>query len=110
MVGETVYIQTEIENGEDPRGNPTYTTKDVPIDNVLISPGETEDTLEEGHPDGDLVTWTLQFPKTFEGSLRGLKIKVYDEYFDVIGDPRPYPLQLTPTMWNMTVRVGVVNG
>lgn len=80
------------------------------IENVLIAPSGTAD-LEPGmHPDGDSVTLTLHFPKTFTGSLRSCRVAVRGVMYQVVGDPQPYTDQNVPGAWNRPVTVRLVEG
>lgn len=110
MKGETVIVERRAEAGTDDLNNPTYETTSSEVSNVLVCPGSTSDVIGSIRPDGAEVTYTLHFPKTFSGSLRGCRISVRGEWFSVIGDPKPYALESCPTEWCMPVEVGVVNG
>ncbi len=110
MKGETVIVERRAEAGTDDLNNPIYETTSSEVSNVLVCPGSTSDVIGSIRPDGAEVTYTLHFPKTFSGSLRGCRISVRGEWFSVIGDPKPYTLENCPTEWCMPVEVGVVNG
>ena len=80
------------------------------VENVLVSPGNTAD-LEPGmRPNGDSISLTLHFPKTFSESLRGARVFVRGETWEVIGDPQPYTDQNVPGAWNRPVTVRLVEG
>lgn len=79
------------------------------VGNVLVAPGAASD-LDETRPNGVEVAYTLYFPKSFEGSLRGCRVKVGGKEFSVVGDPRRYPERLTPGDWNMQAEVARVDG
>lgn len=89
-------------------GEPIATT----VGNVLVAPGATE-SLEATRPDGVTVALTLHFPKSFSGDLRGCNVVLTGEHagtYRVIGDPKPYMTQNTPTDWHMPVEVEVCYG
>ena len=79
------------------------------IANVLISPGATSD-LEAGRPDGVRVDYTVHFPKTFTGSLNDCLVEFDGNRYRVIGDPKPYMDENTPTPWHMPCEVVKVDG
>lgn len=79
------------------------------IANVLISPGATSD-LEAGRPDGVRVDYTVHFPKTFTGSLKDCQIEIDGARYRVIGDPKPYMDENTPTPWHMPCEVVKCDG
>lgn len=91
--------------GEPIVGEPVATT----VDNVLIVPGATAD-LEASRPDGVTVALTLHFPKTYSGDLRGCNVIVDGIEYRVIGEPKPYMDENTPTAWHMPVEVEVCYG
>lgn len=108
MVGETVYVETRTAGTPDRFNATTYTYSETQVDNVLVSPGTSQDVSDPNRPEGVVVHYTLYFPKTYTGNLEGLRVKVRGQLYDVIGHPdRYYPC---PTSWDMTVMVGRVNG
>lgn len=110
MKGEIVIVERRTKIGVDDLNDPIYETTSTEVSNVLVCPGSTSNVIESIRPDGVEVAYTLHFPKTFSGSLRGCRISVRDEWYSVIGDPKPYMLENCPTEWCMPVEVGVVNG
>ncbi len=108
MVGETVYVETRAAGTPDRFNAPTYTYSETQVDNVLVSPGTSQDVTDSNRPEGVEVNYTLYFPKAYTGSLEGLRVKVRGNYYHVIGCPDRY--SPCPTNWNMTVMVGRVNG
>lgn len=110
MKGSTVKVKTFEATGTDPFGGCINSEKVVEVENVLYSPGATTDVFESNRPDGAKVLFTLHFPKTFTGSLKGAKVFVCGDWYDVIGDPKPYMAENTPGDWWMEVEAGAVNG
>lgn len=119
MVGDTIYIKKRTVVGHDDFNAPIYEYQDIQVDNVLIEPGKRADVIESNRPEGVEVKLTLHLPKVFTGgdfvdmfgsSIANLSVVVYGIEYKVIGDPKPYQVQNTPTAWNMPVEVGVVDG
>lgn len=79
------------------------------VANVLIAPGATSD-LEAGRPEGVRVDYTVHFPKTFTGSLNDCLVEFDGNRYRVIGDPKPYMDENTPTPWHMPCEVVKVDG
>ena len=111
MKGEAVIVERRVKTGVDGLNNPIYEVASmVEVANVLVCPGSTSDVIGSMRPDGAEVTYTLHFPKTFSGSLRGCRISVRGEWFSVIGDPQPYTTENTPGLYNRPVEVEAVYG
>ena len=79
------------------------------VENVLMSPGATAD-LEAGRPDGVSVAYTLHFPKSFDESLKECLVEFDGVRYRIVGDPKPYMDENTPTPWHMPVEVVKVDG
>ena len=109
MRGETVVVEDLVPDGKDRYGKPQYATLDIEVENVLVAPGATDDVIDSNR-DGVTVAYTLYFPKTYTGDLEGRKVRVRGEPFDVIGSPRPYPVETTPTDWNRKAEVEKTDG
>ena len=99
--------------GTDRFGEPVETTPtETYVDDVLIAPSATED-LEASRPDGATVSLTLHFPKTFTGDLRGCEVELEGLHagtYRVIGEPKPYMTENTPTRWHLPVEVEACHG
>lgn len=106
MRGESVKVFAFADSGERDAGNaPIVTESSKCVDDVLIAPGPRADVIESNRPSGVDVVYTLYFPKSFKGSLRGCEVEVYGESFHVVGDPRPFPDHLVPGSRNRVVEV-----
>jgi hypothetical protein len=111
MKGEAVTVVTRTASGKDGHGNPTYTTTSTSVSDVLVAPGPRTDLPAVDHPDGTVVAYNLHFPKSYTGSLRGAVLTIRGQGgFKVIGDPRPFTLENTPTRWHMPVEVERADG
>lgn len=113
IAGARVTVLAPNQTGVDRLNNPIYgTPTQTVVDNVLVVPGATQD-LEAARPDGVTVALTLHFPKTFAGDLRGCEVVLTGEHagtYRVIGEPKPYMMQNTPTDWHMPVEVEACHG
>ena len=89
-------------------------TADEFVNNVLIAVGDTAARRDNDHPDGVTITYTLGFPKDYKGgSLRACVIELpapWSEKGRVVGDPRPSDPDLTPTRWDMNVKLEAFDG
>lgn len=95
----------------DAHGNDVFTTTTTTVDDVLVAPGPRGDLPFVDRPEGTVVAYSLHFPKAFTGNLRGALLTVRGESgLRVIGDPRPFTLENTPTRWHMPVEVERADG
>lgn len=93
----------------DDLGEPTFgepTREDV---RCVVCPGVTAD-LDASRPEGVTVAYTLHFPKTYAGSLRGCSVEVRGETYDVVGDPQRTTDAATPGPWDMAAEVTRADG
>ena len=75
----------------------------------VVCPGSTSD-MDAMRPEGVTVSYTLHFPKTYAGSLRGCSVEVRGTRYDVVGDPQRTSEAATPGPWNMAVEVARADG
>jgi hypothetical protein len=108
--GETVILETKEETGKDGLNNPVWTTSEAVVPNVLVVPGPRADLIESNRPDGKIVKYTLHFPKTFTGDLKGCRVKVRGKWCLVVGAPDRYTPENTPGEWNMPAEVEATDG
>lgn len=110
MKGETVRVRTFTDGEPDPFGSPVRSEVVSTVENVLVQPGASNDVSESNRPDGVLVRYTLHFPKTFSGDLEGAEVEVRGEWLEVIGSPKPYTMENTPTQWWLPAEVKRTDG
>lgn len=79
------------------------------VTGVVVAPGATAD-LDASRPEGVTVAYTLCFPKTYAGELKGCAVEVRGERFRVVGDPQRHTEANTPGPWNCTVEVTRTDG
>lgn len=75
----------------------------------VVCPGATSD-MDATRPEGVTVGYTLHFPKTYKGDLRGCSVEVRGTRYDVVGDPQRTSEAATPGPWNMAVEVARADG
>ncbi len=90
--------------GETTEGEPVR--EDV---RCVVCPGATSD-MDATRPEGVTVSYTLHFPKTYAGVLRGCSVEVRGERYDVVGDPQRTTEAATPGPFNMAAEVTRADG
>lgn len=75
----------------------------------VVCPGATSD-MDATRPEGVTVAYTLHFPKTYAGSLRGCSVEVRGTRYDVVGDPQRTTEAATPGPFDMAVEVTRADG
>lgn len=104
MRGERVSVLSPVRTLGDDR-EPSVEWSEAAVDDVLVAPGATSGSPSGNRPGPTEAALTLAFPKTFSGSLRGCRVRVRGELFDVVGDPRPNQAWNCPTRWWLTAEV-----
>ncbi len=113
--GTTVSVELRKRDARDGFGNDVEAYAEaVSVPNVLIAPGACAE-LDSTRPEGVRVAYTLHFPKTFSGDLRGARIALPVSFAGmgkvrVIGSPEPYMDANCPTPWHMPVEVEAIDG
>lgn len=109
MIGEQVTVWTPATT-YDASMDAVVTWTSTVVQDVLIDPSTGSDVEDNIRLDGTRARLRLHFPKTFNDSLRGCKVTVRGTDYNVIGDPKPYTDENTPTRWHLPADVEVVNG
>lgn len=107
--GEQVTVIRRTER-RDELGEPAGSTEErTEVQNVVVAPGPTAD-LDAARPEGVTVAYTLCFPKSFDGELRGCSVLVRGAEYPVVGSPQRYTPENTPGGWNLTAEVSRTDG
>lgn len=78
------------------------------VDNVLVNPSTTTyDRITDGHPEGMRTDLVLYFPRDFDHDMRGARVQVRGDLYEVVGDPERYTDANLPAScaWNLVVKV-----
>ena len=110
IVGEEVTVLRPSSDSADPFRSPVRTWAPETVDNVLVAPGTSPDETDSNRPDGVRVVFTLHFPKAYTASLRGCRVIVAGDEYEVVGDPQAYEEWNTPGPWNRPVEVSRMEG
>lgn len=75
----------------------------------VVCPGPTAG-MDAARPEGVTVSYTLHFPKSYEGDLRGCSVEVRGTRHEVVGDPQRTTDAATPGPFDMAVEVTRADG
>ena len=90
-------------------GERVESTERETVQNVLVCPGATADSVANARPDADRVAFTLAFPKGYDKPLRSCRVVINGREYRVMGDPQPC-LENCPTAWWLRVEVERLDG
>lgn len=107
----TLLVKLRKMGARDRLGNKTVSyAEPVPVPGCLFAPATTADLAVE-RPEGTKVTATAHFPKGYKEDLAHAKVSLDGEkWFDVVGEPVPFPDPAVRGRWGMQVTLGRVNG
>ena len=110
-VAEQVTVWLRKPSGEyDDLGDEIYVYDDVPVDGVMVVPGDFDEPGESDRLEGVKVLYTLHFPVGFDEDLENCKVTVRGRDCRVIGYPKAYPVSGRNFRYWMQVKVGTVDG
>lgn len=112
--GEDVVVILRTPDGIDGYGEPVF-REECHIVNCVVAPGtgdgrSAEEASESSRRRGDLIIFTLHFPKTFTANLADAHVIVRGLKMRVVGDPQVYTPENTPGLWNRQVMVRSIDG
>jgi hypothetical protein len=110
MRGVDVTVKRPVEGELDSMGEPSVMWESEIVSNVLVAPAESERIEQDGRARGTDDIANVYFPKSYTARLKGCKVTLRGEDWDVIGDPQGYMADISPTAWNRRVSVRKVEG
>ena len=108
--GVPVTVTKRTITSRDAMGEPVFTETTTTVGNVLWHESNTDEMSETNRAYGVKCDLSLDFPKTFTDSLEGCIVTVNGENYRVIGNPKGYMAENTPTPWNRPVKVARADG
>lgn len=103
--GERVGLHVRRQTGEDPFKRPIYTDEIVQIDNVVIAPSGSSDTVTETNITGMRERCTLYIPKNDAHEWENTQVEFWGRRWRTVGRPKTYQQALVPLAWNKVVEV-----
>lgn len=97
--GTSVMVTKRTVASRDDMGEPVFSTTTTTVDNVLWHEASTDEMDESNRMFGVTCDLSLDFPKSFTDSLEGCLVTVGGVEYRVLGDPKGYMPENTPTPW-----------
>lgn len=129
--GTNVSVIRRVLSYRDEMGEPVFATSIETVGNVLVTPSNTDEMDETNRMFGVTCDFTLHFPKSYTASLEGCSVflpapygdglpstttsttttgPVPEQAYRILGDPKPFMPENTPTPWNRAVKVARTDG
>lgn len=107
--GVSVVLHVRTEGELDPLGNPTYTTEDVTVDNVLWNVSTVDDLIDKDRLEGTMELYTLSIPKGDEHKWLENTVTFNGKTFHCYAESEGIE-ELIPLSWNKKVLVERYDG
>ncbi len=105
LKGITVTLITKQQTGQDPFGSPIFSEVETEIDNVLVSPTQSDDVVNQLDLTGRKAVYTLAIPKGDENIWENMEVRFFGQRWRVFGIPTQGIEELIPLSWNKKVMV-----
>lgn len=103
--GEKITLWGKTQTGEDPFGAPEYEETGSEIDNVLVTPGVSEDLVDSTDLTGKHIEYTLSIPKGDAHDWTGKRVTLRGEDYMTVGKAYYYTEENVPLDWNGKILV-----
>ena len=97
--GITVTLVDRVKTGEDEMGAATYDDVEIQVENVLVSPTEATDIINQ------VQVYTLGIPKGDTHNWKDREVKFFGETFRTFGPVVEGIESMVPTAWHKKVTV-----
>lgn len=103
--GITVTLYGKTLTGTDPFGAPIYTETAIPVDNVIVAPATSTETLEIVNLYGKKAVYTLGIPKGDTNDWEDRRVSFFGQDWHTFGIPQEGIEANIPLSWNKKVLV-----
>lgn len=103
--GVTVTLYEKTQSGTDAFNRPIYTETATNVDNVLVSPASTSETLDVLNLTGKKAVYTLAIPKGDTHDWKDKKVEFFGQTFKTFGEPLQGIDEMIPLEWNTKIQV-----
>lgn len=102
--GITITIIVKEQNGVDGFGKPIYIEREEAVDNVLVQPLSSEDSIAELSLTGKHILYNLAIPKGDNHKWESTEVKFFGKTFRTVGIPVEGIEAMLPLAWNKKVK------
>ena len=103
--GITVILIDKVKTGTDPFDAPIYEDKEIPVQNVLVSPTSSDDVINQVQLYGKKSTYTLGIPKGDEHDWENKEVHFFGKKYRTFGPIIEGIESMVPTQWHKKVMV-----
>ena len=94
-----------VKTGTDSFGADVVTEKATVVDNVLVSPLNSDELLNELNLTGRRISYILGIPKGDSHNWENAIVEFFDDRFKTVGSPTQGIEDMIPLEWNKKVKV-----
>jgi len=103
--GITVTLVDRVKTDEDEMGAATYDDVEIQVENVLVSPTEATDVINQVQLYGKKAVYTLGIPKGDTHNWEDREVKFFGKTFRTFGPVVEGIESMVPTAWHKKVTV-----
>ena len=103
--GIPVVLINKVKEGEDGFGRPIYSETRTTVENVLVSPSESSDVIDQLNLTGKRAVYTLAIPKGDDHVWEDQDVELFGKRFHVFTPKTQGIQELIPLSWNAKVMV-----
>ena len=103
--GITVTLIGKQQTGTDIFDDPIYEDVEIEVENVLVSPTDSEEVLNQQNLTGRTAIYTLAIPKNDTSEWENQEVRFFGERWRVFGIPLQGIEDMIPLDWNKKVMV-----
>ncbi|MBF7075909.1 hypothetical protein [Streptococcus sp. HF-100] len=103
--GITIILIDKVKTSTDPFGAPVFENKEIKVENVLVSPTQSEDIVNQLNLTGKKAVYTLGIPKDDIHEWEDKEVHFFGKKWRVFGPIIEGIEELIPLEWNKKVMV-----
>ena len=103
--GITVILIEKKKTGEDGFGDPVYEKVEIPVENVLVAPINSDSVITSTNLSGKMTEYVLAIPKDDTHEWKDCSVRFFNKEWNTVGEPIQGIPNLVPLGWNRKVTV-----